>query len=63
ILRVQLDRVKNLLAQSGLSVEKIADMTGFKNPDYLSVAFKREIGVTPGEYRRCSATSRLSALH
>ncbi len=52
ILRVQLDRVKNLLTQTSLPLKKIADMTGFDNPNYLSVAFKREIGTTPGNYRK-----------
>lgn len=51
ILRVQLDRVKSLLAQTELSLKEIAEMAGFNNPNYLSVAFKREMGVTPGEYR------------
>jgi LacI family transcriptional regulator len=52
ILRVQLERVKNLLAQTELPLKKIAEMAGFENPNYLSVAFKREIGVTPGNYRK-----------
>ena len=52
ILRVQLDRVKSLLSQTSLPLKKIAEMSGFNNPNYLNVAFKREIGVTPGEYRQ-----------
>lgn len=52
ILRVQLDRVKNLLTQTSLPLKKIAEMAGFDNPNYLSVAFKREIGATPGNYRK-----------
>lgn len=55
IIRVQLDRVKSLLSQTKLSVEDIAAMTGFKHPEYLSVAFKREVGKTPGEFRRVAA--------
>ena len=51
ILRVQLDRVKGLLIQTSLPLKEIAGMAGFNNPNYLSVAFKREMGVTPGEYR------------
>ena len=51
ILRVQLDRVKSLLAQTELPLKEIAGMAGFNNPNYLNVAFKREMGVTPGEYR------------
>jgi LacI family transcriptional regulator len=34
------------------SVEKVAELTGFEHPEYLAVAFKREFGVPPGEFRR-----------
>lgn len=51
ILRVQLDRVKGLLIQTALPLKEISEMAGFNNPNYLNVAFKREMGVTPGEYR------------
>jgi LacI family transcriptional regulator len=52
ILRVQLDRVKSLLRQTALPLKTISEMSGFNNANYLSVAFKRELGMTPGEYRR-----------
>lgn len=52
ILRVRLDRVRQLLVQTRLSIEEIAGATGFRHPEYLQVAFKREQGVTPGMYRR-----------
>lgn len=52
ILRIQLDRVKGLLRQTSLPLKTISEMAGFSNANYLSVAFKREIGVTPGEFRR-----------
>ena len=51
ILRVQLDRVQNLLRQTRLPLKTIAEMSGFSDPNYLNVAFKREMGLTPGEYR------------
>jgi LacI family transcriptional regulator len=51
ILRVQLDRAQGLLTQTSMPLKKIAEMAGFSNPNYLSVAFKRELGMTPGEYR------------
>jgi LacI family transcriptional regulator len=52
ILRVQMDRVKWLLAESDCSLDQIAQRTGYKTQSHLSVAFKRETGVTPGEYRK-----------
>ena len=52
ILRVQLDRAKGLLRQTSLPLKSICELAGFNNPAYLSVAFKREVGLTPGEYRQ-----------
>lgn len=52
IRRIQVNRTKELLAQSDLSLERIAELAGFKGAPYLSVVFKRETGQTPGQYRR-----------
>lgn len=52
VLRVQMDKVKTLLSQTKLSLEKIAELAGFQHTNYLSMAFKREVGMKPGEYRR-----------
>jgi LacI family transcriptional regulator len=51
ILAVKLDRVKRLLADTNLSLAAIAERTGFKHVEYLSVAFKRQTGVTASDYR------------
>jgi LacI family transcriptional regulator len=51
IVRVQLDRVKDLLTQTDLPLEEIAERVGFKHVEYLSVAFKREIGIPPSRFR------------
>lgn len=56
IRHVQIKRAKQLLAETELKLERIAELTGFQHPEYLSVVFKREVGQTPGEFRR-SATS------
>jgi LacI family transcriptional regulator len=52
ILRVQLERAKRLLDESDFTLERIAELSGFQHTEYLSVAFKREMGMTPGEFRR-----------
>lgn len=52
IRAVQLKRVKQLLAETDLRLERIADLAGYEHPEYLSVVFKRETGQTPGQYRR-----------
>ncbi len=48
----QLKRVKELLVETDLPLAEIAGSTGFRHSEYLSVVFKRELGMTPGEYRR-----------
>ncbi|MDP3069987.1 MAG: DNA-binding transcriptional regulator [Opitutaceae bacterium] len=52
ILRVQLERAKRLLDESDFTLERIAELCGFQHSEYLSVAFRRKLGLTPGEYRR-----------
>jgi LacI family transcriptional regulator len=52
IARIRIERVKELLAESEVSIEKIALRTGFEHPEYLTVAFKRETGISPSEYRK-----------
>lgn len=51
ILAVKLDRVKQLLADTDLSLAAIAERSGFKHVEYLSVAFKRQMGLTASEFR------------
>lgn len=51
IRNVQVKRCKELLRTTDLSLEKIASLTGFVHPEYMSVVFKREVGATPGQFR------------
>ncbi|MGV3608652.1 MAG: XylR family transcriptional regulator [Planctomycetaceae bacterium] len=52
IRHVQLKRVRQLLAETDLTLERIATLAGFDHAEYMSVVFKREIGQTPGQFRR-----------
>lgn len=52
ILRVRLDRVCRLLAESDLSLAEVAEKAGFEHPEYMSRLFKKKMGITPGEFRR-----------
>jgi LacI family transcriptional regulator len=52
IRNVQIKRAKQLLAETDLKLDRIAELTGFEHPEYLSVVFKRETGQTPGHFRR-----------
>jgi LacI family transcriptional regulator len=52
ILAVQLKRVQSLLVETELPLKQIATRAGFQRISYLSVAFKRRIGMPPGQYRQ-----------
>lgn len=43
---------KRLLASTGLTVRQVAREAGFADPAYFSRFFRRETGLTPGEFRR-----------
>jgi LacI family transcriptional regulator len=51
ILHVRLNRVKQLLIETDLSLYLIAERAGFEHVEYLSVVFKRETGRTPSAFR------------
>ncbi len=52
ITRVQMQRVKEMLTGTELSLAEIADRTGFRHVEYLTFVFKRECGMPPSAYRQ-----------
>jgi len=52
IVRVQLNRVKELLSETDLTLADIARLAGFRHSEYLSVVFKKKEGVTASDYRK-----------
>lgn len=52
IRAVQLGRARQLLAETDHPVHRIAELVGYEHVEYFNVVFKREIGQTPGQYRR-----------
>ncbi len=52
ITAIQIERVKQLLRETDLTLEQIASKAGYAHKESLSSVFKRETGETPGEYRR-----------
>lgn len=51
IRRVRLKRARELLAESDLKLETIAERCGFRHGEYLGAVFRTEFGQTPGEFR------------
>lgn len=61
LTRVRLERVKELLQHTDLSLRAVADRTGFDHVESMCRLFKRQMGRTPGAYRRLAAPSRTLA--
>jgi LacI family transcriptional regulator len=52
ISRVRLERGRRLLAETDLSMSRVAEHSGFTDASHLTSVFHRELGITPSEYRR-----------
>ena len=50
--RVQMVRAQELLRETDLSLVQVAEKVGFPHAEYLSVVFKKRVGMTPREYRK-----------
>lgn len=55
LLKVRIDKAKQVLLNEDYSVDEVARLCGFANAGHLSTVFKRSEGVTPLEYRRRGA--------
>jgi LacI family transcriptional regulator len=58
IIRIQIERAKMLLGQTDKTLDHIAQKCGFKTPQYLTRAFRREVGMTANAYRKLRRVSR-----
>lgn len=52
IRQTQVGRVKHLLTDTDYSLARIAEITGFEHPEYMSVVFKRLTKITPSKFRQ-----------
>lgn len=51
IMRVRLNRAKQLLADTSLPIEFVAEKVGLEHTEYLSRIFKKKVGLTPSRFR------------
>jgi AraC family transcriptional activator FtrA len=62
ITRIRVDRARELLETTGLSIDHIATRTGLGTATTLRHHFRRKVGVSPADYRRqFSRTVRLDS--
>lgn len=52
IMDMRLKRAVQLIKESDYNISEISMMTGFINPKYFSVCFKRHYDMTPSEYKK-----------
>lgn len=50
--RVRFERARELLLDPGQKVSAIAEAVGYTDTNYFSIAFKKNIGLTPSEFRK-----------
>lgn len=48
---IRIDKAKELLGNTELSMKEICAMVGYSEPNYFSRSFKKNVGITPTEYR------------
>ena len=51
ILRVRLNRARQLLVETEFPLSLVAEKIGLEHAEYLNVIFKKKTGLTPGQFR------------
>lgn len=51
LTRIRMEKAMDLLKNSNMKIQDIADSTGFSNQRYFAVCFKKHFGKTPTEFR------------
>ena len=50
--KYRIEKVKQLLLNTHLKLNQIAELAGYSDPKYMSRVFKEEVGVLPNEFRK-----------
>ncbi len=52
LTKIRMDKAKELLTTTECSMKEICSMVGYADPNYFSRSFKKNVGVTPTEYKQ-----------
>lgn len=52
LTRIRMDEAKRLLSDRSLAIMDISIQVGYEDPNYFSKVFKKNIGVSPNQYRK-----------
>ena len=52
IRRVHLERAKQLLAETQMSIPDVAEASGFTSPEYMAIRFRMDLKTSPLRYRK-----------
>lgn len=56
LIRIRLEKTKQLLAETSRSISHISAACGFRNPSYLKNLFRRRVGMSMRDYRKLHRT-------
>jgi LacI family transcriptional regulator len=63
VLRLRLEKAKQLLTDTDWNLSQIAEKTGFNYGEYLHTVFTQKTGITPGEFRRHAKMTSRGRFH
>lgn len=52
LLDLRIKKAKQLLTDSDMKIYEISKSVGFADPNYFSIKFSQEVGITPKEYKK-----------
>ena len=55
LTNIRIEKAKELLTESDMSMKEICGACGYTDPNYFSRSFKKNVGVTPTEYKESNA--------
>ncbi|MCM1040258.1 MAG: response regulator [Ruminococcus sp.] len=57
LTNIRIEKAKELLSTTEYSMKEICSMCGYADPNYFSRSFKKNVGVTPTEYKNVESIS------